>query len=229
MAHDIRQWGFRSFKFRDPLFGQDRRQVSRLAGLIGRLPKRIQFSIETRIELTSPDMLRELKDAGLTSITFGVETPEIEVLRRHQRVSLPADRQREFVERCRSLGIRTVAGFMIGFPDDTEQSIRRVLAYAKWLNPTFANFNIVTPYPGTRYFRDHCERGPAPSFHDFTVYRAVLPCRQLSAEQVQSLHDKCFRQYYFRWQYVRENAELLWPGLRRWRAEQPPAPVRRAA
>ncbi|MFV2070322.1 MAG: radical SAM protein, partial [Pirellulales bacterium] len=42
-------WGFRSFKFRDPLFGLNRAHVFQLAGLIGRLPRKIQFSVETRI------------------------------------------------------------------------------------------------------------------------------------------------------------------------------------
>ena len=43
---------------------------------------------------------------------------------------------------------------MIGFPEDTEESIHDVLRYAKALGPTFANFNIVTPYPGTEFFEE---------------------------------------------------------------------------
>ena len=45
----IRRWGFRSFKFRDPLFGLNRDHVFRLAELLARLPQRIQFSVESRI------------------------------------------------------------------------------------------------------------------------------------------------------------------------------------
>ena len=44
-------------------------------------------------------------------------------LRQHSRVPLAADRERQFVEHCRRLGVRTVAGFMLGFADDTEASI----------------------------------------------------------------------------------------------------------
>ena len=51
IAHGIRRWGFRSFKFRDPLFGLRRPAVFELAERLGRLPRKIQFSIETRIEL----------------------------------------------------------------------------------------------------------------------------------------------------------------------------------
>ena len=66
IRHGVRQWGFRSFKFRDPLFGLNRRQVFRLAELIGRMPGKIQFSIETRIDLMPSELLRVLRRVGLT-------------------------------------------------------------------------------------------------------------------------------------------------------------------
>ncbi len=213
IRHDVRHWGFRSFKFRDPLFGLNRKVVFQLAELIGRLPRKIQFSIETRIDLMRPEVLRMLKRVGLTSITVGIETPDEETLKRYRRAPIRIDRQWEFIDTCRSLGIRTVAGFMIGFPDDTEQSIRRVLDYAKMINPTFANFNIVTPYPGTEFFREIKEQIADFDFSRYTVYTPVLKYRHLSAGQVEELHTKCFRQFYFRWKYLGENAPLLWPWL----------------
>ena len=194
------------FKFRDPLFGQDRRQVLRLAELIGRLPRPIQFSIETRIELAPPEVLKELRRAGLTSITFGVETPSAETLRQHHRVPIPRDRHHEFIAACRDLGIRTVAGFMIGFPEDTEESIRGVLGYAKSLNPTFANFNVVTPYPGTEFFKLSKDAIADFDFSRYTSFTPVMKYQHLSADDVTRMHHWCARRYYFRWQYVVENA-----------------------
>ncbi len=214
IRHGVRQWGFRSFKFRDPLFGLDRRQVYRLAELIGRLPKKIQFSIETRIEMVPPEVLRVLRRVGLCSITVGLETPNDETLRSYARAPVREDRQREFVATCRSLGIRTVAGFMIGFPEDTNESIKAVLRYAQALNPTFANFNIVTPYPGTEFFETIKDRIADFDFSRYTVYTPLLKYEHLSTERVAELHSRCFRRFYFRWQYLRQNAHLLWPRLR---------------
>jgi len=215
IRHDMRQWGFRSFKFRDPLFGLDRKQLYRLAELMGRLPKPIQFSIETRIDLMRPEILRVLKRVGLTSITVGIETPDEDKLRRYRRSTVNDDRQREFVAICRQMGIRTVAGFMIGFPQDSEQSIRSVLQYAKLVGPTFANFNIVTPYPGTEFFEQIKDRIADFDYSRYDVYTPVLEYDNLSREQVADLHGKCFRHYYFRWPYLAANAHLLWPLLQR--------------
>lgn len=215
IRHDVRHWGFRSFKFRDPLFGTDRRRVFQLAEGLGRLPRKIQFSVETRIDLMRPEVLRVLKDVGLTSITVGIETPDAETLRRYRRAPMKDDRQREFVAMCHGMGIRTVAGFMIGFPDDTEKSICAVLDYAKQVGPTFANFNIVTPYPGTEFFDEIQDQIADFDFSHYDVYTPVLKYKHLTAERLGELHSKCFRHYYFRWPYLLANAHLLWPGLQR--------------
>ncbi|NQU20544.1 MAG: radical SAM protein [Candidatus Nealsonbacteria bacterium] len=213
IRHGVRQWGFRSFKFRDPLFGLNRRQAFRLAELIARMPQKIQFSIETRIDLMPPELLRVLRRVGLTSITVGIETPDERKLRQYGRHPVADDRQQEFVTECRRMGIRTVAGFMIGFPDDTVSSIIRTSRYAKQLNPTFANFNLVTPYPGTEFFKRMVGRIAHFDYSRYTVYTPVLQYEHLSAGQLSRLHAKCFRNFYFRWRYVRENAPLLWPRL----------------
>jgi biotin synthase-like enzyme len=213
MRHGMRQYGFRSFKFRDPLFGLDRQRVLRLAELIGRLPRRIQFSIESRIDLLRPETLEALQDAGLTSITVGIETPHEDTLRNYRRIPIKDDKQREFVEQCRRLGIRTVAGFMIGFPEDTERRIKQVLTYAREVNPTYANFNIVTPYPGTEFFAQTKDQTGDFSKHD--VHHAVLSYQHLTPERVMELHAWCFERFYFRMRYLKDNAHLLWPWLRR--------------
>lgn len=218
MNDGMKRYGFKSFKFRDPLFGLDRKRVLRLAELIGHLPRKIQFSIEGRIDLLRPETLQALKEVGLTSITVGIETPDEGTLRQYKRAPINDDRQREFVAQCRDMGIRTVAGFMIGFPDDTASDIRAVLRYAKVVNPTYANFNIVTPYPGTEFFAEVKDEIADFDFSKYTVYSPVMKYKNLTREEVQQLHAKCFTSYYFRWPYLKDNAQLLWPALRKFRS-----------
>jgi radical SAM superfamily enzyme YgiQ (UPF0313 family) len=185
-----------------------------LAEQIGRLPRKIQFSIEGRIDLLKHDVLRALAEVGLTSITVGIETPSEDTLRKYHRAPIRDDRQRDFVVLCRSLGIRTVAGFMIGFPEDTEESIRAVLRYAKAVNPTFANFNVVTPYPGTEFFEQIKPQIATFDTTQYTVYTPVLKYKNLTSQRVAELHAKCFISYYFRTRWLTANGALMWPSLR---------------
>jgi len=52
-------------------------------------------------------------------------------------------------------------------------------------------------------------------FSRFNVYTPLIRYDHLTPERVEWLLAKCFRRYYFRWEYLRQNAALLWPALRR--------------
>ena len=145
-------------------------------------------------------------------MTVGIETPSDATLQNYRRQTIDKDRQQAFIATCRELGIRTVAGFMIGFPEDTEQSIRRVRDYAIALGPTFANFNVVTPYPGTAFFEQMRDRLAEIDYSRFNVYTPMLKYDHLTPERIEWLLAKCFRRYYFRWQYLRENAAAALAG-----------------
>src|SRR5258708_21931796 len=93
-------------------------------------------------------MLKMLRHVGLASVTVGIETPSRDTLLKYKRAPIKDDKQSQFVAMCRGLGIRVVAGFMIGFPEDTRESIRARLRYPKTVDPLVANFHLCTPYPG---------------------------------------------------------------------------------
>jgi anaerobic magnesium-protoporphyrin IX monomethyl ester cyclase len=213
IRHGMEHYGFQSFKFRDPLWGAKRKQALELAEQIGRLPRKIQFSVESRIELLPRELLAQLRDVGLTSVTVGIETPSRETLLRYKRAPIKDDKQEQFVAMCRDLGIRVVAGFIIGFPEDTRQSIRAVSRYAREVNPFVANFNICTPYPGTGFISEIEAKIATRDWSRYDVYTPNLKYDHLSATEVSELHAECFRQFYFRWKYLKENWRFLLPGL----------------
>jgi anaerobic magnesium-protoporphyrin IX monomethyl ester cyclase len=215
MRYGIRRWGFRSFKFRDPLFGQDAAQARRLAEGIARLPRKIQFSVETRAELLPDDLLVELKRAGLAAVTLGIETPEPRPSVSCRRSDDAIQRQEALIASCRRLGIRTAASFVIGFPEDDEFSIRHAARYARQLNPTFANFNLLTPYPGTEYFSRCASEIADFDFSHYTSYRPVMRTPLVPAGDLKRLHARCLAHFYNRWAYLRSNAPLLFPVWRR--------------
>jgi radical SAM superfamily enzyme YgiQ (UPF0313 family) len=113
------------------------------------------------------------------------------------------------------MGIRTVAGFLVGFPDDTDESISRVELYARRLNPTYANFNVVTPYPGTKFYAENRDRIAEADFSRYSSYTPVLNYDNLTPEELTKLNGRSFNHFYFRWEYLRDNAHLLWPALQR--------------
>lgn len=211
MRRGMTDFGFRSFKFRDPLFGARRKHAIEIAERIGKMPRKVQFSVESRIELLPREMLEMLRDVGLTSVTVGIETPNRDTLLKYDRAPIRDDKQGGFVDLCRSLGIRVVAGFMIGFPEDTRETIRAVLRYAKQVNPFAANFNVCTPYPGTKFFDEIAGQVATRDWSRYDVYTPNLKYQHLTADEVSRLHQKCFTQYFFRWGWLAANWPFLFP------------------
>jgi radical SAM superfamily enzyme YgiQ (UPF0313 family) len=102
---------------------------------------------------------------------------------------------------------------MLGFPDDTRASIRAVARYARELNPTFANFNVVTPYPGTQFFEQVKSQIRSFDFTRYDSYTPVLEGAHLTPDEIESQLERAFVGYYFRWSYLRQNGALQWPRL----------------
>jgi hypothetical protein len=87
------------------------------------------------------------------------------------------------------------------------------------LNPTYANFNVVTPYPGTEFHAEESRRGriAETDLTRYSSYAPVMKYEHLTAADIERLHAKSFNHFFFRWDYLRENAALLWPMLRHFR------------
>ena len=73
----------------------------------------------------------------------------------------------------------------------------------------------MTPYPGTAFYERMRPQIEDADLSHYTVYTPVLKYQHLTRRRMEELVAKCFHRYYFRWAYVRENASLLWPVLRK--------------
>ena len=69
----------------------------------------------------------------------------------------------ETAERCRSLGIRVQFPFIVGFPDESEESVAASLALAKRLREISPDFETMIfyfkPYPGSSLTLEAVARG----------------------------------------------------------------------
>lgn len=212
----INQWGFYSFKFHDPTFGWNADETYRLAGELGKILQDFQFSIETRVENMPPEMLRALRSAGLRCVSVGVESADATRLHSLGRPTAPKAEYRRFFEHCGHLGLRTIATFMLGLPNETDESIQETLDFAKQLQPTFAKFRFVTPYPQTVFAKEHRREIANFQYADYTTQTPIVDVRRMSPERLKRHIRRCRREYYARWGYFRKQLFLLWPRLAKW-------------
>ena len=153
MAMLSERYGHPHIKFRDPLFTLDRDRCFRLAEAIIARSLPLSFECETRMDDLDEKLIRALHAAGLREISFGVESPDPLVLKKVARRFIPHEHMRKMIRLCWELGIATTAFYVIGFLQDTEESIEDLIRFACELDSTYANFKILTPYPGTPQFK----------------------------------------------------------------------------
>jgi len=144
----VASMGIREFFLRDLTFGVERdRAADFCVKLAGR--RRMAWSCEARLDTVDPGLLDSMKQAGCHLVMLGVETPDTEALKASSKGYGTSDRAALVFRAARRAGLATLAHFIIGFPGDTEDSIRRMIAYASSLECDFASFNLMVPRLGS--------------------------------------------------------------------------------
>jgi anaerobic magnesium-protoporphyrin IX monomethyl ester cyclase len=184
--------------FRDPLFSQDRERVLALCDAIHSRGLKHTFECETRLDRLDGELLVAMSRAGLRAMSFGVESVSASTLRRVGRRPIPEPHQREIVAACRRLGVVTAAFYVLGFPEDTRQSIQATIEYAVDLGSTVAQFKILTPYPGTPLF---ARLQPAITETDWERFDGFTPTfthPALTHDELSFLLGSAYTQFYMR-------------------------------
>jgi magnesium-protoporphyrin IX monomethyl ester (oxidative) cyclase len=140
------------FQIWDDAFTADSRRVTELCtALRNDLEFPLLFSASTKVTMVQPDMLRMLKGAGLSAIVFGAESGDDDILRSVGKGITTSDVV-QALEWSKAAGLTTVCDFMLGFPQDTPESLRRTLAFMEQIAPlvdSFSTMGVVVPLPGT--------------------------------------------------------------------------------
>jgi radical SAM superfamily enzyme YgiQ (UPF0313 family) len=184
--------------FRDPLFSEERERSTAIAEGILRKNLKVRFECETRLDDLDTELLELLHRAGLNTITFGVESVDPATLKRVGRRPIPPEHQKEIVFYCRNKGISTEGFFVLGFLTDTVESIRATIDYATDLNPTFALFKVLTPFPGTPLFKHMKSLITEPDWERFDGYTPTFKHPTLTHEDITHLLGLAYTRFYVR-------------------------------
>jgi len=144
----------------------------------------------------------ELRAAGLRAISFGVESLSPETLKRAGRRPTPDAHQRRIVDHCRRIGVVTAAFYVLGFLQDTRESIEATIDYAVSLRSTVAQFKLLTPYPGTPMWKQLGPLVTETNWERFDGFTPLFTHPNLSATELQYLLGAAYTRFYMRPSYL---------------------------
>ena len=158
-----------------------------------------------RANLADLDLLVKLKKAGLKRTAFGVETGDEQMIVKIDK-HIDHDTIRQAFKNAKAAGIETIGFFIIGLPGDTRETMQKTIDFAIELDPMIANFSMMTPYPGTIVYEQVKQNGRflVQDWEDYVFFdqKARYEMGDLTAELMEEMYRKAYRQFYWRPKYV---------------------------
>ena len=193
------QYGIRQIQFYDDTFTVMKKTVLEFCQKLVDDKVDVTWTAYIRGDCFSGDMAAAMKKAGCHQVLIGIESGDKRIL---EIIQKPIDRERykRTVQIAHEHGIEVRGSFIIGCPDETMESMKATLAFAKELDLDLFQLSILTPYPGTQVYRDALEKGLL--LHtDWDWYgqgAVIMDNPNLPAEEIYKFEKYALRSFYLR-------------------------------
>jgi radical SAM superfamily enzyme YgiQ (UPF0313 family) len=159
------------FTFWDEVFTLDKK---RLYEFCGKYDVPVQWRCDTRADSLTEGTVAMMKEAGCGQMSIGIECADDKILKYVGKNETTADFKRA-AELLNKYEIQWKAYMIVGFPRDTEKSIRKSLEFVKSLQPFRITLSFFTPYKGTDLYREVRTLGLIDETYDQAMYSHQSP------------------------------------------------------
>ncbi len=200
----VKQMGIKEVFIGDRSFGLPLNNIKEI--LEGMIKRNYNFSWSAFIHPNQFDekLFDLMAKSGCHTILTGIETHDMKALKengRHVNVS-KVDRM---IAYCKKINIKVCGDFLLGMPNENEESILKTIDYSKRVGIDFASFNIAAPLSGTSIRKQAIESGKLKE-HDWgfdsSGEKGVLSNGVLSGDEILELKKKAVMSFYFRPSYL---------------------------
>jgi anaerobic magnesium-protoporphyrin IX monomethyl ester cyclase len=189
----LQRLGVKRVHFDDDTFGVDRRWIKELCeGLIKECPG-LLWNSEMTVNLVNDETIGIMRAAGCEGIQIGIESGNNEMLKL-VRKKMTIEQGLEAAKIIKRHGIRLEVFFIVGFPQETEESLNDTVKAMKKIKADVINYSIFTPYPGTESFETCKKLGLIDANFDVAVFNHQSPancfCVNITPERFRMLASK---------------------------------------
>ncbi|NLI77093.1 MAG: radical SAM protein [Candidatus Riflebacteria bacterium] len=196
--------GVRELFVKDQAFAADRERAVRLCeGMRG--IGSFSWTCFLRANCADERTLRAMRLAGCHTVMFGVESGSDAILEKYRKGTTTAE-IRSSIRLCHELGLNTVGIFILGFPEDTADSLSQTVEFALDLDCDYASFNVFVPKlqtPARQELIDNHRIADNPfEIQDQSGFiPPSVPCRNPGLD-VQAWRSQAMKRFYGRPSYL---------------------------
>lgn len=203
VRHNYRAYGVSFYFFTDDNFARNKSWEAIFDALI-RLREEEHIPIEFMIQADVlswkiRNFVEKARRAGCTSVFIGMESLNEENLKAAGKRQNHVAEYTQLMDSYHKAEISTHVGYIIGFPNDTVDSVRRDLdRLIHEVHPDHASFFMLTPLPGSQDHIAMFRRGDwmDPDFNRYDSWHAVAKHRHLSSGEWTELYREAWRKFY---------------------------------
>ena len=119
----------------------------------------------------TPGLAKAMADSGVRWVFLGIENANDTALGfMNKSGQLKSSDASEVVGDLKENGIMVIGGFILGYPEDTEESLWANYYYAKEIGVDFPVFNTLTPYPNTQIREELLSQNLITNLNDYSKY-----------------------------------------------------------
>lgn len=144
------------------------------------------------------DLIEEAAKAGMRSVFVGFETlSNGNLLQSNKKQNLGKD-YGAAIKRLHDLGIMINGSFVFGLDEDKKDVFKRTVDWAVSSGLTTATFHILTPYPGTRLYKDMQQAGRILHYNwdQYDTRQVVYKTVGLTADELKEGYDWAYKSFY---------------------------------
>ena len=113
----------------------------------------IPFTCQSRVDTIDSERLSRLKKAGCKMILFGVESGSQKILNAMKKYITP-EKIYQAITATNKVGIKTMGFFIIGYPGETEETLKETVILIKKCRFTDVGVFLFTPLPGSEIYNN---------------------------------------------------------------------------
>jgi radical SAM superfamily enzyme YgiQ (UPF0313 family) len=195
--------GIRKFFITDDNFARNKGWESTFDRLIelrekDGIPLGLMIQVDTLCHKI-PNFIEKAKRAGVTKVFIGLENINPDNLAAAKKRQNKITEYRKMLLAWKKQGILTIAGYILGFPADTAETIKRDIAIIKEELPIdLLEFFCLTPLPGSEDHQTLWKNGVAmdPDLNRYDVEHVCTAHSKMSKKEWQDIYHEAWLLYY---------------------------------
>ena len=200
----LKKLNIKDITFRDNIFGFHKKKYQKLLNRMIEEKLNFNWVSDSRVDILDEEIIQLMSKAGCHALHFGIETENVEILKKYEKNLKNNDFVLKTLNLCRKYNILTVGYFILGLPGETLKDVERTIKYSINLDVDYASFNLPMPIIGTD-LRDKSIENNWINKNEENYdgsQTPIITTNQLNPSDLVKLRKKAYRNFYFRISYI---------------------------